>query len=195
MYKIFVNEYPIIITNVYRKEKKDKIYLLQTAPLQHIVSKLEKKDFKKVYLYHHRTEEMIPLLAKQFPLVVAAGGVVKNDCNETLLIYRNSKWDLPKGKIDAGETAEIAALREVKEETGIKELELGSLLKITYHIFKQKGSYKIKQTHWYHMKSNYKGILMPQLEEKITEAIWKKPDEIRQAMHNSYENIRLVLES
>ena len=125
-------------------------------------------------------------------MVIAAGGLVKNKEDEILFIFRNSKWDLPKGKVDKGETIKDAAIREVEEETGVKKLKIDSLLKKTYHIFKRNGTYKLKETHWFLMTSKYKGTLVPQCNENIELAEWRPASDIPKLMENSYENIKTL---
>ena len=127
-------------------------------------------------------------------MVVAAGGKVVNHKGKVLFIYRNDKWDLPKGKLDKGETIEAAAIREIEEETGVGELTITSFLAKTYHVFKRGGVYKLKETHWYNMTSNHSGKLSGQLEEGITKVKWKGPKKTKKALKNSYSNIKLLFE-
>ena len=113
--------------------------------------------------------------------------------NEILLIYRNGVWDLPKGKIEFGESYEDAALREVAEETGVKNLYLKNFLVTTYHTSSQNSINYLKITKWYRMytKSNMK--LVPQLQEGITKAEWINYNDISDKMVNAYGNIKDVL--
>lgn len=101
--------------------------------------------------------------------IVAAGGVVFNRKNEVLTIFRRGFWDLPKGKVDAGETIEQAAVREVEEETGAKvRLKSKNALR-TFHCYVMYGKECIKETHWYDMDLLDDKELTPQAEEDITE--------------------------
>ena len=119
--------------------------------------------------------------------------MVTNKEGKVLFIYRNDKWDLPKGKLDKGETIEECALREVEEETGVTGLEITKPLKITYHIFKRNGKHKIKVTYWFEMKTNFNGKLYPQEKEGITDVAWLNKDESIKALKNSYANIRTLI--
>ena len=121
---------------------------------------------------------------------IAGGGVVTNKKGQVLFIYRNDKWDLPKGKLEKGESIEECALREVEEETGVKGLKIENFLRTTYHIFKRNGVYKLKEVHWYAMKTTYKGKLVGQKSEGIEIVKWKGPQKIHKALENSYTNIR-----
>ena len=107
--------------------------------------------------------------------LITAGGLVINNNNKALFIYRKNKWDLPKGKLDDGENLEEAAIREVVEETGLDSNKLSiikPLLSTGYRSF-VKGTIVNKRAAWFLM--NYEGNesnLIPQDEEGIEEAIW-----------------------
>jgi 8-oxo-dGTP pyrophosphatase MutT (NUDIX family) len=109
------------------------------------------------------------------------------------LIFRRGKWDLPKGKLDAGEQIDECALREVKEETGLVHLELGDKICDTYHIYEQKGQQYLKRTAWYKMSGTSADKLMPQKEENILEARWVSEKDLAPLMAKTYEAIREVL--
>ncbi len=115
-----------------------------------------------------------------------------NKKGEVLFIFRNGKWDLPKGGTEKGEIIEATAMREVEEETGVNQLKITRKLQKTYHIFKRNGKYKLKITHWFEMQSNFEGNPIGQLEEGIEKVAWLNPEEIKQALQNSYENIKLL---
>ena len=124
--------------------------------------------------------------------MVAGGGLVFNDKQKILFIYRNKKWDLPKGKNEKGEKIQDCALREVTEETGIDDLTIRKFIAKTYHVFKRNGKYKLKETYWYEMHSSYKGVLVPQIEEGIEKVKWKGFQKTQKALKKSYENIKLL---
>jgi 8-oxo-dGTP pyrophosphatase MutT (NUDIX family) len=128
-------------------------------------------------------------------IVRAAGGLVENERGEVLFMFRRNKWDLPKGKIDHGESPAACAQREVKEETGIKHLKLKEFLLITYHIYEENGQRIIKETHWFRMEATADQSLVPQLEEDITELRWIREAGFREATQNTYPNILEVLKA
>lgn len=137
-----------------------------------------------------------------FECIEAAGGVVQNRDNEVLLIFRRGFWDLPKGKIDAGETVEEAALREVEEETGLKEVQLVSkiyfsnwLNEATYHSYPYKGNLALKVSHWFMMRYDGNEIPVPQAEEDIEQAIWVSSEVLRGYYPDMFPNIRDVLDA
>jgi 8-oxo-dGTP pyrophosphatase MutT (NUDIX family) len=126
-------------------------------------------------------------------LIRAGGGLVKNEKNEVLFIFRRGKWDLPKGKLDEGETLEQCALREVEEETGVGQLELVRFLLITEHDYEERGKPILKETHWWLMKTIGNQPLIPQKEEDITEIRWIGPADFNLIKQNTYPAILDVL--
>ena len=122
----------------------------------------------------------------------AAGGAVFNNQQQLLCIYRRGFWDLPKGKVDEGETVVAAAVREVQEETGIQQIKLGARLLKTYHIYEEKGKTIFKTTHWYLMQTS-ETVLLPQAEEDITKAEWVSPGNMGEIYGNTYENVKTVI--
>ena len=129
-----------------------------------------------------------------YMLIIACGGVVYNTDKQLLMIYRNDKWDLPKGKIEKNEVIIDAAIREVTEETGVGDLMVTKPLNTTYHVFNSKGKFKLKKTYWFLMKSNYNAPLVPQEEENIQAAVWRPRADFPLLMENAYENIKILLE-
>ncbi len=192
MYKVFVKDALLILTSDLSDTKNQDYFMLNGNAIQTAIDALATKKLKLAYIYHPNHEEILKKFTKKIPLQVAAGGVVTNKKGQVLFIFRNNKWDLPKGKLDKGESLKEAALREVEEETGVKGLKLENHLKTTYHIFKSSGTYKLKEVHWYAMKTSYDGKLKGQKSEGIAKVKWMGPKKIQKALENSYVNIRML---
>jgi 8-oxo-dGTP pyrophosphatase MutT (NUDIX family) len=128
-----------------------------------------------------------------FQIIRAAGGLVFNDKGEALFIFRRGKWDLPKGKLDEGESLEQCAVREVQEETGLKNVVLKEFIITTYHTYEEEGKQVLKESHWYRMEVKGKQELIPQTEEDITDIRWVKKEGWTGLMENSFPLIKKVL--
>jgi ADP-ribose pyrophosphatase YjhB (NUDIX family) len=193
MFKVFVNDKPIVLTTVVSKETDFKNYLLKTAKIGKVIKELNKTSIKEIRLIGKNENKLLKKFLKKLPKVIAGGGKVYNDNGDILFIYRNNKWDLPKGKIDGKESIEAAALREVEEETGVNDLEIVKPLETTYHIFKRNGRHRIKITYWFEMKSSYAGDLVPEEIEGITHVEWLNTEQTQKALENSYANIKELM--
>ena len=121
--------------------------------------------------------------------IVAGGGIVENDEKKILFQFRRGKWDLPKGKLEENETIEACALREVEEETGLKDIRIGELVGITHHFYNENGKDIEKETHWFAMKISGAPTLVPQLEEDITELRWVGEEDLKDYLQNTFNNI------
>lgn len=193
MYKVFVNDKPIILTTVEEPETYFKNFNLKDVKLKKVIKELMMTDLQEVRFIHKNKDKLLKKFLKKLPNVIAGGGKVYNDKGDILFIYRNDKWDLPKGKIEGVESIESTAIREVMEETGVAGLEIIKPLETTYHIFKRNGVYKIKITYWFEMKTSFTGNLYAQEFEGITKVAWLNPEEIKEALKNSYANIKLLV--
>ena len=193
MYKVFVGDKPIILTTIVEQETNFKNYLLDTVNIGKVIRELSSTKLEEVRLIHKNGEKLLKKFLKKLPNVIAGGGKVFNDNNEILFIYRNDKWDLPKGKIEGVESIENTAIREVTEETGVAGLEITKPLETTYHIFKRNGNHRIKITYWFEMKTNFSGNLYAQEEEGITKVEWLNQEQTQEALENSYANIKLLI--
>jgi len=192
MYKIFVNDKPLFLTDKIEKETDFQLFLLKSIDLEQLVNDIFEGKIDKVFLYHPNKKKILKTLKKKITVIRAAGGLVYNSKEEILFIFRNEKWDLPKGGIEKNESKKQAAIREVEEETGVKNLKIIEKINKTYHIFERNGKYKLKITHWYKMTTDFEGATKPQTKEKIERAIWVKPSEIPTLLENSYPNIKIL---
>jgi len=130
---------------------------------------------------------------KLFQVIEAAGGVIFNEEQLMLMIFRNGKWDLPKGKIEKGEDPEKAAIREIFEECGISGMQLIKQLQTSYHTYFFKEKTVLKKTFWFLMKTKDLSIPIPQLEEGILEVKWMNKIEVEEALKNTYLSIANLL--
>lgn len=124
-------------------------------------------------------------------IIKAGGGLVFNEMDELLMIFRRGFWDLPKGKLDEGETIEACAIREIQEETGLQQVTLGKFIGITQHQYFDKYINKnaIKESHWFKMTTSSGEVLTPQTEEDITEIRWVNKTELPIYLAKSYPSI------
>jgi len=186
MYKVFVNNSAIILSTDTQISKEYTSIPIEKADLDSIIKELIQSPDKKFHFYAKTIEKLFKEFFKKIPVVVAGGGKLYNEKKDILFIYRNDKWDLPKGKIEKNESIAECAIREVKEETGVKDIEITRFLQRTFHVFKRDGHYKLKLTYWYEMYSEYSGKLVPQLNEGITKVKWKSFKKSKKALKNTY---------
>lgn len=206
MYKIFINNTPLILTDNLSSPEvvdtlenfADKTLLLNWDELPQVVlyaaELLEKyNDFHNILVFGNELEKLKNAFYSFYEYIEAAGGVIENENKETLFIFRNEKWDFPKGKIVQGEKKETAALREVKEETGLQNVEIIRSLPSTFHTYKINEQRILKCTYWYLMKANPPLDLKLQSEEHITDAKWASKENFSEYLSNSFRSIEETL--
>lgn len=195
MYKVFVKENPIILTDS-KLNLGDTIMIpFDSFEMNKMVNLLSQNTLKGIHLYHPDMELMWSKFQSYFKVVEAAGGLVKNEFDDVLMIYRFNKWDLPKGKVEKGETHEMTALREVEEECNVKELEILKPLSTTYHLYTEKNNELIlKISHWFEMKSNSSEKLIPQKEEGIEQVKYINKNQLEKILSNTYANIKILFD-
>jgi 8-oxo-dGTP pyrophosphatase MutT (NUDIX family) len=194
MYKVFVNDKPLFLTNEIFKETDFQLFLLESVDFKQLIVKMFQNKIQKAYLFYPDEKEIMKVLKTKIPVNKAGGGLVYNKNGDVLFIFRNGKWDLPKGGTEKGEDIEQTSMREVEEETGVNGLKIIKKLQKTYHIFKRNGVYKLKITHWFEMQTDFEGITEGQIDEGIDKVEWKNPTQIQEALKNSYENIKLLFQ-
>ena len=176
----------------------DDAVFIDELNLHTVKSMIHEMQLEKVHagvFLHHNLEELKKAFFRKFTVVPAAGGFVENENGEVLLIFRRGKWDLPKGKLDPGEDLATCALREVKEETGLKTVELVKPLLITWHTYHEGTRFVLKESHWYHMRCKGQQKLVPQAEEDITEIKWVPSESIEDFYALSYPSVVDVLKA
>lgn len=203
MYKIYINDRPLTLCTpleMAQGRAPMDTHLVARYPgkakfILNYVDLLEKgsPQVQEVTLFHHDEEELWEAFKKHYKVIEAAGGVVRNFAQQWLLIFRKKHWDLPKGKIDKGETPEQAAIREVQEETGLQEVILGDPLPHTYHTYKDRKDRRVlKKTHWFFMNTP-ETSLTPQAEEDIELAVWMSSKQFFDEKRVVYPNIENLL--
>ncbi len=214
--KIFINDIPVYILSE-KKINMNRAYgivvrefedivpdvlvddvLIMDASFDQIDSLLKlmtDKKLKKVhsiFISSKKKRDLIDYLKSKFKVIEAGGGVVEKE-GEVLLIYRRKVWDLPKGKLDKGETIESCAKREVEEETGVK-VKIDKKIDSVWHTYVTKKKYILKKTHWYAMHCVSDRHMAPQKDEGIKKVEWMNMEEVRKALHGSYRSIRYVMQ-
>ena len=140
------------------------------------------------------TEQAYQDYLKDKLVIEASGGLIFNENKELLMIFRRGFWDLPKGKVDEGESLEECAVREVKEETGIQNIKLEEFLTTTYHTYAFQGNQIVKPSHWYKMENWGNEKLIPQTEEDITAIEWLSKEKAHALLDEMYPTIRTIVE-
>lgn len=193
MLQIFYKEKPIIISDRKSDLKNSLIINPELFENLDLLKILTKKKVNSIGIFSNEFEIILNMFKKKYPEIIAAGGKVINNNSEILFIYRNKKWDLPKGKAEKNEIISETALREVEEETGIKNLSIIKPLDKTHHIFKRDGKNYLKSTYWFEMKSDFNGKFKPQKKEGITRVEWIGIENLSSILAKSYANIRLLI--
>ena len=193
--KIFISEriIELVESNLSGKESEIKVVKYsQRETLENEFNEFEEEERyrKMIVICGDKEKEVIRNFFRMFKLVDAAGGLVRNEKDQYLLILRLGKWDLPKGKLMKGETTNEAAIREVKEETGIGSLKIIRQLPETYHIYTLKDKRILKRTTWYMMGTNSHQKLVPQVAEEITQVKWFEKKELEGIAGLMYASLR-----
>lgn len=199
MYKVYINETPIYLISTKKLQEKQIVadeynlvarYAGKSKFLLQYIDMLEKTNrFRSVTIHSSDKKALKKDFESLFNVISAAGGLVFNETEQALLIYRRGHWDLPKGKIDRGESKQEAAIREVEEETGIKNIQLLDAICKTRHFYRnKKGGRCIKKTYWYEMRAPNQGLI-PQSEEDIEKAIWAELNTFFDEKIKTYKNI------
>lgn len=148
---------------------------------------------RTIQLYGYKYDKLVYEFKKNYKYIEAAGGIVVNSNDDFLIIKRWELWDLPKGKIEKGESPNHAAIREVCEETGLTSVQICDELPYTFHIYQRKEKWYLKKTYWYSMKTEDQNVLVPQTDEDITEAVWMCKSDAKKAIAKSYRSITEIL--
>jgi ADP-ribose pyrophosphatase YjhB (NUDIX family) len=157
-----------------------------------MIQQMKQDNYETGVFLYYNTRALLEAFKPMFAVIQAAGGLVHNPKKEILLIYRRQKWDLPKGKLDEGEDLEECAIREIKEETGLKQVAIEKPLTTSYHTYTENGHEVLKETHWFLMKAKEQK-LAPQTEEDIEKAVWVPIAQLENYMTGTYGIVREVV--
>ncbi|MGE6396327.1 MULTISPECIES: NUDIX hydrolase [Chryseobacterium] len=194
MYKVFVNEKKLLISK--NPENLEKVLNYESfTTLEIALDLLQNTSTSELNVYGEQIDEIWKEFKKLFRIIEAAGGIVNKPNGDTLFIRRLGKWDLPKGKMEKGESREESAIREIEEETNLQNVELRDFINTTYHIYiERNGDRVLKHTHWFEMFFDGEDTSKPQLEEGITEVAWKNTTQIEnEVFPNTFQNIKLII--
>ena len=171
------------------------IYDATIATIVDLLKKMTDKKFKKIYsitITLKRFKYVLKQVKKMFKIIKAGGGVVKNNNDQILFIYRLKKWDLPKGKLDKGETIRDCAKREVEEETKVK-VNLKQKIISTWHTYTRNKKFILKKTTWFKMDCVDDSKMKPQKKEKIEKVEWMNNSTIKEILLSSYKTLNHVM--
>lgn len=199
MYKVFINDRTLILTDNLSDYKSgfDTLfirYASEQAFFESIDLLNSSNVVKHLCIYSNDLSDLWKKFTSHYKIIKAAGGIVQKD-GKVLMILKNGFWDLPKGKIDNNESTEIAAIREVTEECGLKTLSVQKELPITYYLFTDKDALILKETKWFLMSSETDGPLKGDEKEGITEVKWMVKSEWEEASRKSYLSVIELLSS
>ena len=200
-YCIYFGEKPFyIVDNMKEKlfsftNRGGTIVINQPSPaaIAQSISDLDRTEAEVAIILTNKVDYCWQLFKEHFTFQQAGGGFVQNDAGEYLFIHRRGKWDLPKGKLDDGETIEACAIREVQEETGLTAVHSTAFLCSTYHVYHEKSRFILKESVWYEMKAPGNQVLVPQEAEDIGKAEWRSLANTEDVLSNTYPSIKYVL--
>jgi 8-oxo-dGTP pyrophosphatase MutT (NUDIX family) len=201
--KIYFNDKPLFLCDAIEPVIEpflhhDDAVFIDELDAHTVKSMIHEMQLEKVHagvFLHADLEELKKAFFKKFTLILAGGGLVSNDQQEYLLIHRRGKWDLPKGKLDEGETIEQCAVREVQEETGLQAVQIVNPLLITYHTYHEGTKFVLKESHWYDMIAPGKQATTPQTEEDIQQIVWVPVNALAAYTGNTFPSIKDVFQA
>ncbi|MCG7858108.1 NUDIX domain-containing protein [Flavihumibacter sediminis] len=199
--KIYFGDKPLFLCDEIAPELEpylhhdDAVFIdeFSTPALKSMIYEMDLPHIHAGILKHNDLKALKMAFWKKFTLIKAGGGAVWDKDGAILFIFRRGKWDLPKGKLDEGETIEQCAIREVEEETGLKNPVITKPLITTYHTYYESGKHILKESFWFEMKVDGKQVLNPQTEEDIHAIKWLMPSGWKEIMENTFPSIRDVL--
>jgi 8-oxo-dGTP pyrophosphatase MutT (NUDIX family) len=199
--KIYFNDKPLFLTDSITPELEpykhhdDAVFMdeLSSPAINSMIHEMKTEKVHAGIFLHENLEALKHAFFKKFLLIQTGGGLIENDHGEYLLIFRRGKWDLPKGKLDPGETLEECTIREINEETKLVDLSIKKHLINTYHTYDENGKHILKENCWFVVHARGEQHPEPQLEEDITDLKWVRPGKLEACTNNSMPSILDVL--
>lgn len=200
--KIFFNDKPLFLCDALDEvlqpivHQEDVVFIdeLNSHTIKTIIHEMQQPQIHAGVFFNKNLNELKKELFKKFIVVPAAGGLIINEKKQVLLIYRRGKWDLPKGKLEKGESPQDGAVREVKEETGLLKVKTMKLLTLTYHTYHEGARMMLKESHWFLMRAKSDQKLTPQKEEDIVDIRWANRKDIPGYLLNSFASVIDVIQ-
>ncbi|WP_121355927.1 NUDIX hydrolase [Flavisolibacter nicotianae] len=201
MARIYIHNKPLFLVDHISKEVEEYLHRPETifiddfnaAAVKTMLHELEQPQFYTGVFLHNNVDALLAAFKEQLNVIIAAGGLVHTAENDVLLIHRLGHWDLPKGKLDEGESLEACALREIEEETGAYGLAIEQPLQTTYHTYRQNGKNNLKESHWYLVKAVEKTPLTPQTAEDVAQCLWVPLADVPRYIDGAYASVAAVL--
>ncbi|MCD0489464.1 NUDIX domain-containing protein [Pedobacter sp. MC2016-14] len=195
-YIIYLNDSSLLLTDSLAGQTSEIQQLdVQDFDFLTFYKNLNGKAGKDYVLIAEDPKSILQKIKKQTFRIKAAGGLVQNSSGKFLFIFRNKRWDLPKGKVEKKEKMKEAALREVEEECGVKIKTNDEKICRTYHVYPLDNKIVLKKTNWYSMTVKGSPKLVPQLEEGITKAVWLGKEELKPVLEDTFPLILEVLKA
>lgn len=195
MYSIYFDNKVINFTQISAANLPDG-YLIRSGEPIDVTKVLQKVEISKtITILSDNVDQIFGQFCSFFRVAQAAGGLVRDSAGRVLMIYRNGRWDLPKGHREGAESMEHCALREVEEECGVSTLQIGELICMTRHIYCLDGEWVLKECYWYAMSCANCGKLKPQTEEGIERVEWFDEAQVSEALKNTYKTIAEVFKN
>lgn len=199
-YKFFIKDVPIILTEqpLTLEDKGKETLVIEGADTNKIKDSIEYAEtnpfHSRIVIQDNEINKLFQQFKSFFSIVEAAGGMVWSPQQTLLLIYRHQKWDLPKGKMEAGEEPEETASREISEECGVQDISINEFVTTTYHTYWQKNQRVLKITYWFDLISNDPQNINPQTEEGIETIRWMDTNGLQKAMVNTFPSLKILFE-
>lgn len=196
MYRVYVENKVIVFTSAASAAADTARISVVPGEGLTLTKLLQKVQFtKRLEVISAQTPRVFGEFSRTLPMIEAGGGLVLDERQRVLMIFRNGRWDLPKGKREKGEEIRACALREVEEECSVSGLRCEQLLTHTYHCYQMGSRWVLKRTAWFLMRGSGSQQPVPQTIEGITDARWVPGDELPGKLSGTYRTILDVFEA